>query len=82
MTSLSGATQQALARLLEQNATHSVIESLFLRFDVKPLPADSNPNKLRKATHLVRTLAGRPEGRTGLMSLIEYMGSGDWCSEG
>ena len=37
MTKLSGATQQSLAQLLDKEATHSVIESLYLRFDVDPI---------------------------------------------
>ena len=75
MAKLSGATKQSLAQLLDSNATHSVIESLYLRFDVKPLPSDTNPNKLTKATHLVRELDGRQSGNTTLMSLINYVGS-------
>jgi hypothetical protein len=45
----SGATQHSLAQMLAEYATHSVIESLFVRFEVHQLPADTNPNKLKKA---------------------------------
>ncbi|MFM9920442.1 TIR domain-containing protein [Lacisediminihabitans sp. H27-G8] len=75
MTKLSGATQQSIAVLLDSSATHTIIESLFLRFEVAPLPADSNPNKLKKATYLVRQLGGRPTGPTDLLSLITYVGT-------
>ncbi|QHF21652.1 hypothetical protein GTU71_12965 [Rathayibacter sp. VKM Ac-2762] len=76
MTALSGPTQQALARLLDAEATHGVIDSLYQRFQVDSLPtADGMPNKLKKATHLTRELAKRPEGRLSLMKLIEYVGS-------
>ncbi|KQQ20517.1 hypothetical protein ASF48_07715 [Rathayibacter sp. Leaf299] len=76
MTALSGPTQQALARLLDAEVTHSVIDSLFQRFQVDPLPtADGIPTKLKKATHLTRELAKRPEERLSLMKLIEYVGS-------
>lgn len=74
MTKLSGATQQSLAQLLDKEATHSVIESLYLRFDVDPIADGSTPNKLRKATHLVRVLNGREEG-DALRELITYLGS-------
>lgn len=76
MTALSGPTQQALARLLDTEATHVVIDSLYQRFQVEPLPThDGMPNKLKKATHLTRELAKRPEGRLSLKSLIDYVGS-------
>lgn len=76
MSTLTGATQQSLAQLIEQSATHSIIESLYLRFDVKPFPADASPNKLKKAMNLVRTLSARTSGPTTLMALINYLGSG------
>ena len=75
MAKLSGATQQSLATLLDSEATHSVIESLYLRFDVEPQKSDFAINKLKKATHLVTTLGNRPDGTTSLLSLIEYVGS-------
>ena len=73
MPKFSGATQQSMAQLLDLAATHSVIESLYLRFDVDPL-AEASPNKLRKATHLVRTLNGRVNG-SALQDLVTYVGS-------
>lgn len=75
MPKLSGATQESLVRLLDQAATHAIIESLYLRFEVKPLPTDTNPNKVRKATHLVKELERRESGSSTLMSLINYVGS-------
>lgn len=52
MGTISGVTKQSLAQLLAGPATtHSVIESLYLRFDVESLATDTNPNKLRKTTH-------------------------------
>ncbi|MBX3100773.1 MAG: nucleotide-binding protein [Salinibacterium sp.] len=61
--------------LLDREATHSVIESLYMRFDVAHLPAQFNPNKLKKATHLVEELDKRASGETTLMSLVNYVGS-------
>ena len=75
MPNLSGTTQQSLAQLLDREATHSVIESLYLRFDVEPMPAGSNANKLAKSTHLVREVGKRASGGATLMSLINYVGS-------
>lgn len=75
MPELSGTTEQTLARLLEQEATHTLIESLYHRFEVPPLPTDTNPNKLRKTTYLVKELARRRSGRNTLMGLINYLGS-------
>jgi hypothetical protein len=76
MPKLSGATQQSLALLIDKAATHSVIESLYLRFDVEPFPPDASPNKLKKATRLVQVLSTRSAGPTTLMSLINYLGYG------
>jgi predicted nucleotide-binding protein len=72
---LSGKTQQAFARLLEAEATHSIIETLYLRFDVPSLVTEANPtpNKLTKATHLVKQLGMRQDG--SLAELIEYAAS-------
>lgn len=62
MPGYSGATRQAMARLLEENATHSVIDGLYTRYEVMPLPQSTSPNKLRKSTHLVQQLADRGSG--------------------
>lgn len=75
MPSFSGATKQSLASLLDQGATHSIIESLYLRFEVTPLTTFNNPNKLKKATHLVTELSKRTSGNATLMGLINYVGS-------
>ncbi|MFC5931619.1 hypothetical protein D6T64_05275 [Cryobacterium melibiosiphilum] len=76
MTELSGPTQQALARLLDQYESHRIIDSLFQRFQIPSLPTiDGMPTKLKKATHLTRELAARPEGRLSLQSLIIYAGT-------
>lgn len=74
MSQLSGATQHAVAQLLNTEATHAVIEGLYLRFEVPPLDPDSTPNKLRKSQNLVRTLNDRGNG-TALRELITYVGS-------
>jgi len=73
MAKFSGPTQHSLAQLLAEYATHSVIEGLFVRFEVRQLPADTNPNKLKKTTRLVQQLAERPDGRTSLQGLISYI---------
>lgn len=75
LTKLSGKTQQAFAQLLEAKATHSIIETLYLRFDVPTLVTETNPNpnKLTKATHLVKELAAR-QGEA-LPELIGYAAS-------
>lgn len=53
MAKLSGHTKQALAVLLDQESDHKMIDSLYQRFDVKPLStANGFPTKLKKATHL------------------------------
>jgi len=75
MPNLSGATKQSLALLLDRCATHSLIESLYLRFEVAPLRGDTTPNKLTKANNLVRRLGQRQSGSSTLMSLINYVGS-------
>jgi predicted nucleotide-binding protein len=75
LAKLSGKTQQALAQLLETEATHSLIETLYLRFEVPTLVSETNPNpnKLTKATHLVKQLDARGDGT--LSELIEYAAS-------
>lgn len=71
MAAFSGATQQSLAQLLDQQGTHKDIDALFLRYEVDPMPSETN--KLRKGIHLARTLNGR-EGGKSLRELIEYIG--------
>ncbi|WP_160147673.1 TIR domain-containing protein [Arthrobacter sp. TS-15] len=73
MTQISGKTQHALAQLLNDYATHSVIESLFLRFDLDSLvsEANPNPNKLTKATFLAKELAGRND--SSFQELVDYI---------
>lgn len=73
MVQLSGATQQSLAALMDAYGTHTTIEGLYLRFDVKPMPVETN--KLRKATHLIRTLNARGNESSELMKLVDYVGS-------
>jgi predicted nucleotide-binding protein len=73
MAQFSGPTRHSLAELLAEYATHTVIEGLFVRFEVRQLPSDTNPNKLKKTTRLVQQLAERPEGRTSLQGLIDYI---------
>lgn len=75
MAQISGKTQHALALLLNEYATHSIIETLFLRFDLPSLVSESNlsPNKLTKATSLARELAGRNDD--SFQELVEYVGS-------
>ena len=76
MVQLSGRTGQAFAQLLSEEATHAVIENLYLRFDVPPMTSTSNiggPNKISKATNLVRILRGRHDD--SLLELIEYAAS-------
>jgi Predicted nucleotide-binding protein containing TIR -like domain len=73
MVQLSGATRQSLANLLESYATHSIIESLYMRFDVDPIAFDTN--KLRKANHLIRELNERNDSGTSVVKLVEYVGS-------
>lgn len=75
MVRLSGATKAALVNLLDREATHSIIESLYMRFDVAHLPSQFNPNKLKKATHLVEEVDKRASGEATLMSLVNYVGS-------
>lgn len=76
MALISGKTQHALAQLLNEYATHSVIESLFLRFDLPSLVNESNPtpNKLTKATFLAKELASRNDG--SFQELVDYVSSG------
>lgn len=75
MTTLSGRTGHAFAQLLNDQATHSVIESLYLRFDLPSLVTEATPtpNKLTKATHLVKSLSARDDD--SLRELIEYAAS-------
>ncbi|MBD8140873.1 nucleotide-binding protein [Frigoribacterium sp. CFBP 13605] len=73
MAQFSGPTRHSLAELLAEYATHTVIESLFVRFEVPQLPSDTNPNKLKKTTRLVEQLGKRAEGRTSLQGLIDYI---------
>lgn len=71
MAAFSGTTQQSLAQLLDQQGTHKDIDGLFLRYEVDPMPTETN--KLRKSIHLARTLNDRDGGRP-LRELIEYIG--------
>ncbi|WP_104167515.1 TIR domain-containing protein [Arthrobacter sp. SX1312] len=73
MPTFSGPTKQALVQLLDAAATHSIIENLFLRFEVDPI-TETGANKLRKATALVQTLSERGDG-SALQDLITYVGS-------
>lgn len=75
MTKFRGPTRQALARLLEENATHVLIDGLYTRFEVKPLAGFTNPNKLRKTNHLVQQLADRHAGED-FVALVQYIASG------
>lgn len=75
MTTLSGRTGQSFAQLLNEQATHSIIESLYLRFELPSLVTEATPtpNKLTKATHLVKSLRERDDD--SLRELIEYAAS-------
>lgn len=75
MAKLSGRTGHSFAQLLNDQATHSIIESLYLRFDLSSLVTEATPtpNKLTKATHLVKSLSAREDD--SLRELIEYAAS-------
>jgi predicted nucleotide-binding protein len=72
MTVFRGPTRQALALLLDANATHAIIDGLFTRYEVDPLWTASTPNKLRKANQLVDELASRRQGED-FEALVNYM---------
>lgn len=72
MTNFRGPTRQALAKLLEDNTTHTTLESLYTRYEVTPPSHQATTNKLRKATYLVEKLAERREGED-LSALVSYM---------
>ncbi|WP_181800790.1 MULTISPECIES: TIR domain-containing protein [Microbacterium] len=72
MTAFRGATRQALARLLDEHATHSIIDGLYTRYEVAPLSPSTNPNKLRKTNHLVQKLADRGAG-DDFAALVAYV---------
>lgn len=73
MAKLGGRTKQALARLLDRESDHKMIDSLYQRYDVPPLSTlNGPPTKLRKATHLTDTLGQRPDGDLLLQGLVEY----------
>ncbi len=55
MTKYSGAIQQSLAQFLEREANHTVLNSLYTRYEIS-LPTDRNMNKLNKASYLVTQL--------------------------
>lgn len=74
MTTFRGPTRQALARLLDENATHTIIDGLYTRYEVRPLSPSINPNKLRKTNHLVQQLADR-RGGEDFDALVKYMAS-------
>ncbi|WP_409047882.1 TIR domain-containing protein [Microbacterium sp. HA-8] len=69
MTKVSGATKQSLAKLLEDETTHTVLDSLFTRYEVKRLTPNMSSNKLSKATYLVQQLSDRG----ALPDLVEYL---------
>lgn len=72
MTNFRGPTRQALAKLLEDNATHTIIDGLYMRYEVDPPLHPANPNKLRKANYLVEKLSERRDGKD-FSALVEYM---------
>ena len=74
MTAFRGPTRQGLARLLDDNATHTVIDGLYTRYEVDLPPYAINPNKLRKANHLVKELADRGNGEE-FAALVKYVAS-------
>jgi len=71
MPKFSGATQQSLAQLLDQQGAHKDIDGLYLRYEVEPMPTEAN--KMKKAIHLARVLSQRGDG-SALNDLIEYIG--------
>ncbi|WP_144832525.1 TIR domain-containing protein [Microbacterium sp. BH-3-3-3] len=68
MTKFSGAIQQSLAQFLEREATHSLLDSLYLRYEIG-VPTDRSMNKLQKANYLV----GQLNRREKLDQLISYI---------
>lgn len=71
MPKFSGATQQSLAQLLDQQGAHKDIDGLYLRYEVEPMQTETN--KMKKAIHLAQTLGRRGDG-SALGDLIEYIG--------
>lgn len=70
---ISGPTRASLAALIDEYLSHSQIDNLYLRFEIDPLRADLQPNKLRKANYLIGEVGQRADGHLTLPDLIAHL---------